>query len=176
LARGREEGSRPRAETRRGLACGDTCSAGVADVTGVITRLLGAAQAASITSVPCGHSGVPNCLGRRLAEGVAAALGVTYVQIGAEPFVKGVSHPKEFGTLPQLEWIARPDPAMIVINDVATSGWHLEEALTALRGAGVEATGIAWIGGTRGTGSNFGKPEAPRSVFGASAGGWSRRR
>jgi hypothetical protein len=156
--------------------CCDTCNAGVSDIAAIIRKLFGSSPKASITSVPCGHSRVPDCLGRRLAEGVAADLGIPFVQCWADRFVDGVSHPKEFHKLPPLEWVATPPPALIVVDDVATSGWHLEEALTALRDRGVEAFGIAWIGGTRGPDRDSGKPEAPRSIFGGSGRSWAGSR
>jgi predicted amidophosphoribosyltransferase len=152
--------------------CCATCGQAIADVAHVLRQLHGPKPPGVITSVPCGHSRVPDCFGRRLAEGVAAELGVPYVQLWRDRFVTGVSHPKEFDKLPPLEWIRKPKQSVIVIDDVATSGWHLEEALTALRGAGVAASAIAWIGGTRGAGRDSGKPEAPRSIFGGRGRGW----
>jgi orotate phosphoribosyltransferase len=38
--------------------------------------------------------------------------------------------------------------AMLVIDDLATSGWHIEEALTRIREFGVAAFGAVWISGT----------------------------
>lgn len=153
--------------------CCETCAQGVEDVAAVIAGLLGSSPAAVVTSVPCGHSRVPDCLGRRLAEGVAAKLGIPYVQSWHDRFVSGVSHPKEFAKLPPLEWLEKPRQSTILIDDVATSGWHMEEALNALRGAGVEASGVAWIGGTRGADRGGGKSAADRPGFGGSGGGWA---
>jgi predicted amidophosphoribosyltransferase len=36
---------------------------------------------------------------------------------------------------------------MILIDDLATSGWHVEESLTALRGLGASASAFVWITG-----------------------------
>lgn len=153
--------------------CCETCDLAVADVADVARRLYGASPRAVITSVPCGHSRVPDCFGRRLAEGVAAELGIRYVQCWRDRFVKGVSHPKEFHKLPPLEWIRKPSQSVIVVDDVATSGWHLEEALTALRTVGVPASAIAWVGGARrAKGSNRREPDAHGSVFGGGSRSW----
>jgi hypothetical protein len=133
---------------KRDLCC-STCDAGAAAIIAVVDHLFGNLDGASVTTVPCGHSRVPNCLGNRLARSVAERLGLPFVQYWADRFVSGSSHPKEFKRLPPLTWIDRPQGRVLLIDDVASSGWHMEEALTALRAAGAEAMGIAWIGGRR---------------------------
>lgn len=103
---------------------------------------------AIITSVPCGHSRRPDCFGKRLAKAVAESVGLPFLQVWADRFCEGVSHPKEFSRLPPLIWEENPDRLVIVVDDVATSGWHLEEAVTALRDRGIPAIAVAWIGGS----------------------------
>jgi len=105
-----------------------------------------------VTNVPCGHSQKPDCFGKQLAVAAAERLDVPFAQCFADRFVKGVSHPKEFAKLPPLEWIERPvcNGLVLLVDDVATSGWHVEEGLTALRDAGFCATGLVWISGTVG--------------------------
>jgi hypothetical protein len=145
--------------------CCETCELAAETVAGLLSNVFGPLAGAVITSVPCGHSRVPDCLGKRLAQAVAARLAVPFVQVWEDRFVAGVSHPKEFAKLPPLEWIERPQSRVIVIDDVATSGWHLEEALTALRSAGLEAFGVAWIGGRR-RADDEEEPAGPPSIFG----------
>src|SRR5262249_25718880 len=91
------------------------------------------------TSVACGHSRRPDCFGKRLAQAVAEALALPFGAVFDDRFVAGVSHPKEFRKLPPLQWVRRPDGPMLVIDDIATSGWHIEEALATIRGLGVSA-------------------------------------
>lgn len=129
--------------------CCATCDAAADAIEGLLLKLFGSLGGSVVTSVPCGHSRVANCLGKRLAQAVAMRTGATFVQCWQDRFVSGVSHPKEFARLPPLDWITVPKARTILIDDVATSGWHMEEALTALRAAGVEAFGVAWIGGRR---------------------------
>lgn len=105
-------------------------------------------RGAIVTSVPCGHSRRPDCFGKRLAQAVGSEVGMPFVRVWADRFCKGVSHPKEFSKLPPLEWIAVPDRLVIVVDDVATSGWHLEEAVSSLSAKGVSAMAVAWIGGS----------------------------
>jgi predicted amidophosphoribosyltransferase len=70
------------------------------------------------------------------------------VQVFADRFCSGVSHPKEFAKLPPLEQIAEPLASMILIDDLATSGWHVKESLTTLRRLGTSASALVWITGT----------------------------
>lgn len=113
----------------------------------VVHQLRGERAADAITNVPCGHSRRPDCLGKQIAQAVAAVLGLPFRQIFADRFCSGVSHPREFSRLPPLEPIADPCPSMILIDDLATSGWHVEESLTALRSLGASASAIVWITG-----------------------------
>lgn len=167
------EGQMRELKKAKASSCCATCGAAVDAVADLLAKLFGSLETSCVTAVPCGHSGRPDCLSRRLGEGVAARLGAPFVQCWADRYVSGVSHPKEFAKLPPLEWLNKPDRRTIVVDDVATSGWHLEEALTALRDAGVEAFGVAWIGGKRNAGSDRGEPEPDGSVFGRGRGSWS---
>jgi len=117
------------------------------EVCEVLDEVLGPARNYVVTNVACGHSRRPDCFGKRLAQSAAARSGVPYVQVFADRFVRGSSHPKEAMRLPPLRRIATPDRMCIVVDDLATSGWHLEEALRELRRDGVAALGVAWLGG-----------------------------
>ena len=114
----------------------------------LIRQLRGDRAADAITSVPCGHSRRPDCFGKRLAQGVAELLGLPFVQVFADRFCEGVSHPKEFKKLPPLHQIADPLPSMIVVDDLSVSGWHIEESLLTLRRLGAAASAFVWISGT----------------------------
>lgn len=124
----------------------------IADAAEIVATLLqqlsGARAAAAITCVPCGHSRRPDCFGKQIAEAVALSLGLPFVQVFADRFCSGVSHPKEFDKLPPLQRIADPASTMILVDDLATSGWHVEESLMALRRLGCAGSAFIWIGGT----------------------------
>ena len=117
-------------------------------VAALIRQLHGEGAARAITCVPCGHSRRPDCLGKQIAQVVADGLGLPFLQVFADRPCSGVSHPKEFVKLPPLECIADPRPSMILVDDLATSGWHIEESLTALRRLGTSASAFVWITGT----------------------------
>jgi len=114
----------------------------------LVQQLRGDRAADAITSVPCGHSRRPDCFRKRLAQSVAELLGLPFVQVFADRFCEGVSHPKEFRKLPPLQQIADPLPSMIVVDDLSVSGWHVEESLLALRRIGVAASAVVWISGS----------------------------
>ena len=80
----------------------------------------------------------------RFAVAVAERLSLGYLQVWRNRPIKGSPHPKEFRRLPPLEMLAKPIGSTLVIDDVATSGYHMWEALTALRALDIPAAGIAW--------------------------------
>jgi len=118
------------------------------ELAAILRKMIGPATGWTVTNIPCGHSQRPDCFGKRLSAAVAQQLGIVHLEVWADRFCTGSSHPKEFAKLGPLEWIAAPTSAMIVIDDVATSGWHMEEALTALRNRDITALGVVWISGT----------------------------
>jgi hypothetical protein len=116
-------------------------------VAALVQRLHGFRAADAVTCVPCGHSRRPDCLGKRIAQAVEG-LGLPFLQVFADRPCSGVSHPKEFAKLPPLEQIADSVSSMLLVDDLATSGWHVEESLTVLRRLGAAASAFVWIGGT----------------------------
>jgi hypothetical protein len=121
-----------------------------AEITLLWLKLTGNPGGWTVTNIAAGHSG-GNSIGARLAVAVAERLDLAYLQVWRDRPIRGVSHPKEFRRLQPLEMLARPIGATLVVDDVASSGWHLEEALTALRSLNLPAAGIAWISADSGT-------------------------
>ncbi len=114
----------------------------------LICQIRGRRCSGAVTTVPCGHSRRHDCFGKRIAQAVAAELGLPFIEVFADRFCSGVSHPKEYRKLPPLERISVPPPSLLLIDDLATSGWHLEESLRALRELGSAASAFTWISGT----------------------------
>jgi hypothetical protein len=128
---------RAKRELDRGLI------AGAAEiVAGLVRQLQGERVAAAVTSVPCGESRRPDCLGKQITQAVAAALGLPFLQIFADRPCSGVSHPKEFAKLPPLHQIADPPALMLLVDDLATSGWHVEEFVDCAAPPGCGGIGI----------------------------------
>lgn len=125
----------------------DVLAIAAEELTTTITGLIGPAARWTVVNVPCGHSCRHDCFGKVLAQQVADLAGAPFLQAFADRFVKGSSHPKEFRRLPALEMVAEPTGPVLLVDDLATSGWHLHEGLTTLRDRGITAVGLAWIGG-----------------------------
>ena len=106
-----------------------------------------------VTSVACGHSRRPDCLAFRLASEIATRMGARRVHTFSPRPVRGSSHPKEFRRLPPLQLQDHPSRGVLVIDDIATSGFHIHEALTAVRSRGHPAIGLVWISGAKEDGS-----------------------
>lgn len=113
----------------------------------LICELFGDQPAEGVTNVPCGHSRRSDCFGKRLAQAVASHLQIKFVQVFADRPRLGVSHPKQFANVTPLRQIGTPPKFVFVVDDLATSGQHLEESTLALRQLGVTASALAWISG-----------------------------
>jgi len=98
----------------------------------------------AVVPVPCGNSG-PGCLAERLAE--ATALRLTVPMIAAfEPIaVKGSSHPRRNARRPAMVLAEAPKVPVLLIDDVATSGRHIEEAALILRRTAPAVLPLVWI-------------------------------
>jgi hypothetical protein len=115
---------------------------------GLICQVRGRQCADAVTTVPCGHSRRHDCFGKQVAQAVAKNLDLPFVQVFADRFCSGVSHPKEYRKLGPLEQISTAPASLLLVDDLATSGWHIEESLIALRDLGSAASAFTWISRT----------------------------
>ena len=97
-----------------------------------------------VVPVACGNSG-PNCLACRLARDVAAKLRIGFLQAFEEIPTSGSSHPRRNAARPRMKLRAVPTEALLLIDDVATSGAHLEEAVKLLRRSAPAVVPLVWI-------------------------------
>lgn len=116
------------------------------EIANFIVSLVGCAKGFIITNVPCGHSNTSKCLSFRIANAVASLMRSEYVKLWRDRPQKGTHYPKPQTSRPGLEWIALPLLPVILVDDIMTSGSHLEECLQSLRDKGIFCIGIAWIG------------------------------
>jgi hypothetical protein len=126
----------------------EVIAAAAREIAELLRLLFGHFSGWLVTSVACGHSRRPDCFGKRLGRAVAAQLGAEWAEVFRDRLVAGVSHPKEFRKLPALLFAATPTAPVFVIDDLASSGWHIEEALGRIRELGLPAFGAVWIAGT----------------------------
>jgi hypothetical protein len=100
-----------------------------------------------VTSVPGGHSCSELSFSAKIAIEVARRLRTNHVKVWEDRPRAGSPFPRPAHERPALKWIAHPRQPVILIDDVVTSGSHMEECLHALRSNGIPTFGIAWIGG-----------------------------
>lgn len=100
----------------------------------IATELLKAAEAvhgdlhnAVVVPIPCGHSG-SECLSKKIAKVLAQRIGVEIVEAFEPIRISGSSHPKTNVRRPAMKLRQPPDKTVILVDDVASSGAHIEEA------------------------------------------------
>jgi hypothetical protein len=120
---------------------------GADDVARLAADLFGSLSGWTVSTTAVGHSRRPDSFAVRMAQGVAERLSLPFVKAFADRFVSGVSHPKEFRNLPPLQLQPGIAGPILLVDDVATSGWHMEEAANVLRSFGHPVFGLVWISG-----------------------------
>lgn len=112
-----------------------------------VSALFGITAFNVIVPVPCGHTREGPCLSLEIARALGRAMDIPVVQAITSKPQKGTSHPKENLKRPPL-MLAHPvsGPALVV-DDVATSGAHIEEAVNLLKGNAGSVMAVAWISG-----------------------------
>ncbi len=112
-----------------------------------LDRLVGELPARIVTHIPCGHSRKDDCLSRLLAKQIAARLNLPFVPVFKPIFSSGTSHPKANLCRPAMEMETPIVDPVLLIDDVASSGRHMEEAIGLLRQSTDVVLPVAWIGG-----------------------------
>ena len=112
-----------------------------------VRRLFGEPRVGCVVPVPGGHSRSDECLSVQLARALARNLKVPFVNALSQPPRKGRSHPSKNAALKPPKLVTdQAHEAVLLIDDVATSGRHIELAIHALRSMTQHVTAIAWIG------------------------------
>lgn len=117
------------------------------DILGTLDPLLGGGAFQCIVPVPCSHSGSSNCLSVLIASRLGVHLGLPAILALAATPEKGSSHPKQNVDRQAMQLVRKIDQSVIVVDDVATSGSHIEEATRLLRNNNNSILAISWIGG-----------------------------
>ena len=99
----------------------------------------------TVVPVPCGSSGKGDCLSVQLAQALAKKLGIKFQNILQNTATPGSSHPKRSTKLEPFIVNGQVSGNVLVVDDVVTSGKHMELATKALRPMSSFCTGIAWI-------------------------------
>jgi hypothetical protein len=109
-----------------------------------IKSIHGSLKNAVVVPVPCGHSG-EGCLTEQIAKALARRIGIPMVKAFAPLAVTGSSHPKTNAKRPKMTLLENVQGQIILVDDVATSGAHMEEARKLLSENASAVWSIAWI-------------------------------
>jgi PAS domain-containing protein len=112
-----------------------------------VRALIGARAFYAIVPMPCGHSTPEACLSRAIARHLGEKLNLPVVDALHLPQMPGSSHPKNNVHRPPIALSQSVQGPILLVDDVATSGQHLEEACKLLRPGSGSVLAIAWIGG-----------------------------
>ena len=114
------------------------------DLAAFLDSSFGTVRFDTVTNVPCGNSG-PGCLAERTAIALAERIGIAHHPRFDLLSRRGSSHPKANVDREPMMLRDAADGQVLLIDDVATSGAHMEEAARRLREAGVSAFALVWL-------------------------------
>lgn len=112
-----------------------------------IKLLFGVAHFQAVVPMPCAHSSPGNCLSEEIAKALARDIRVPVAHALALPLDKGSSHPIRNVSREAMTLTTPIKGLVLLIDDVTTSGRHIEEATLLLREGGASVLAVAWIGG-----------------------------
>ncbi len=112
-----------------------------------IRSLFGAGSFRAVVPMPCSHSSIGRCLSVMIAQALGRDLALPVAHALSLTPEKGSSHPRTNLKRPPMRLVSRIEGPVLLVDDVATSGRHLEEATKLLRGTGSSVLALAWIGG-----------------------------
>jgi hypoxanthine-guanine phosphoribosyltransferase len=99
----------------------------------------------TVVPVPGGSSGRDNAFSVVLGRSVSRLLGVSFVDALTNSDKPGSSHPKKSSKMPPFQLREKVQGTVLIVDDVATSGRHIELATQALRPGCEFCTSVVWI-------------------------------
>ena len=112
-----------------------------------IAALVGKGAFRAVVPMPCGHTREGACLSVEIARELGATLGIPVIHALFSVVAKGSSHPKENVRRPPMGLLRSLTEPVILVDDVATSGAHIEQAVNILKPLCGSVLPVVWIGG-----------------------------
>ena len=111
-----------------------------------LQRQFGHSAIASVVPVPCGHSRKEDCLSVLIARRLAASIDAEFCNAFAPQPRQGASHPKQSARLRKFEFAETPKSPTIIVDDIVSSGRHIEQAVKQLRSKTDVISALVWLG------------------------------
>ncbi|HRD74436.1 MAG TPA: hypothetical protein PK264_00635 [Hyphomicrobiaceae bacterium] len=108
--------------------------------------LVGTKGIDTVVPMPCGHSRSDECLSVRIARRIAEAYPLTFHMAFKSVHRSGSSHPRRNVDLPAFKLVSPPSGNVLLVDDIATTGTHIEKAKEILLKQARNVLAIAWIG------------------------------
>jgi hypothetical protein len=116
------------------------------EITDAVRHVHGEGVIAAVVPIPGGSSGDQNAFSVMLAREVADNLNVPLCDVLEPQGQKGKSAPIKSAKLKPYVLKETVSGPILVVDDVASSGAHMELAMTALKQSSKAVYGVAWIG------------------------------
>lgn len=120
------------------------------EVAAALDTTLGVRACSFVVPMPCSRSRAETCLSLLISEKVASKLRLPTIRALSLDPANGSSHPITATTRPPMRLVEPLSGSALLVDDVATSGAHIEEASKLLRPSAGTVLSIAWIGGNEG--------------------------
>ncbi len=98
-----------------------------------------------VVPVPGGSSGKDDAFSILLAKSVARQLDIKFLDVLINSDTVGSSHPKKSAKLQPFQVREKVSGNVLIVDDVATSGRHIELATLAIRPLCNFCTAVVWI-------------------------------
>lgn len=114
-----------------------------------INNLVGAGAFRAIVPMPCSNGNNGTCLSREIARSLGTLLNLPVIMALAAPRNEGSSHPKKNLRRAKMMLVDNVTDPIILVDDVATSGAHIEEAVKLLKPKSGAVFPVVWISGDK---------------------------